>query len=284
MNKNNITIYGVKNNDSYHYIGKTGKNINEDGTKNKSKVTRQYSNDEVKHILKDNNVVVVPLETVNNKNWYRKKLIKVVEKYKEGNPLLNASWMLNGNRGYWQGLKRDENTLKRLSESKFKEVMEFDKDGNLKNIWKSAKEPAIKVFNDYRIVNGSANTKLYSILGSNTLKSKFALGSYWLYKNEIKDEYLDPITLKLNIQKILEYEKNKRKEWRKRLIVTEMKIYTVNQYDDNGEIIKTYLNVNEAANNLHTSKTTIKRICRNMVKKPKFKLKYGEKIKQKIKF
>jgi acyl-CoA hydrolase len=111
MKKNNITIYGIKTNNTYHYIGKTGKNINEDGTKNKSKVTCQYKNNEVKNILNnDDNVVVVPLEIVNNKNWYDKKLIKVVEKHKEGNPLLNASWMLNGNKGYWQGLKRDQNS------------------------------------------------------------------------------------------------------------------------------------------------------------------------------
>jgi hypothetical protein len=175
-------------------------------------------------------------------------------------------------------------TLNRLSESKFKEVMEFDDDGNLKNIWKSGKEAAIKVFKDYRIANGSACTKLYYLLRRTKLCHKFACGSYWFHRHEIKEEFFNPVTLKLDIQKILECEKNRRKESRKRLVITDKKIYTVNQYDVNGGLIKTYLNVNDAANKLQTSKLSIMKMCKNKVKKPKYNLKYGEKIKQPIKF
>jgi hypothetical protein len=46
--------------------------------------------------------------------------------------------MLKTKKGYWLGKKRDEKTLKALSESKFKKVIQYNTKGELVKIWSNS--------------------------------------------------------------------------------------------------------------------------------------------------
>lgn len=119
-------IYGVKTGDRYHYIGKRYDCRDADGNMRKSDAVYQYVNPKIRNIFENQEVVVEPLEIVSEKLWYDAKLAEVVQKYGEKHPLLNSQWMLEGKRGYWQDKQRDANTLKRLSESKYIKIVEYD--------------------------------------------------------------------------------------------------------------------------------------------------------------
>jgi hypothetical protein len=105
--------------------------------------------------------------------------------------------MKDGKRSYWEGKKKDEHTLNRLSESKFKKVYAYDANGDLTNIYLSIKEAAITIFKDYRVVNGSGCSKIYSVLCKCILKNRFKHNHYWFKEKELLDIF-NGIPLKLN--------------------------------------------------------------------------------------
>jgi len=286
--KNNVIIFGVKTGDTYHYIGKT-KKINSQGGVNNSYVHRQYTNSNIRNIFVENNdVTVEKLEVTSFENWYDEKLHRVVEKYQNNHPLLNAQWMVEGKRGvwegtrgYWYGKKRDENTLRKLSKSKFKKVVEYNSKGYLKKIWSSKKEVGINIFKDYRIINGGGKSKIYKILDSSKIINHFSHGSYWFNYDEIYNKY-NEIPNYINIIKLKNEEKKIRSEIMKKAQKNKkmIKQYNIIHYKPNGTII-IYKNVKEAAYILKTSVKTIQRICKGQIIPNKnYKLKYGEKNSQ----
>jgi len=295
MSEEKVIIYGVKNDNKFHYIGKTKKKLNKNNLINKSNVTRQYTSKTIKEIFDNSkNIDIIPLEIIEESQWYDKKLDEIVVKYNEGNPLKNAQWMLDGKRGrfegtkgYWFGKHRDDNTIKRLSESKFKKVYQYDTTGKLIKIWNSGKEVAIDVFKDYKVVKGSGETRLYDVLNSKTLKGRFKFESYWFFEKELI-KYFNGIPLKINIDNIKKNEKVKAKKIYKKAhkarIINGQRRYTVNHFNKNGKIIKTYDNIDEAAYVLKKSRKMIQSICagkRKSIHKD-YILKYGEKKLQPI--
>lgn len=287
------TIYGVRTGDTYHYIGKTSEDVKADGKLNNSDAQRQYHNSDIREIFINNeNVEVIPLKTCAQQDWYDEKLDEVVDKYKDEHPLLNAQWMLDGKRGfwegtqgYWQGKERDAHTLQRLSESKFKKVVQYDKQGNLVKVWESGKEVAEKVFGDYRVVNGAGETSLYDVLNARTLKGRLRYNSYWFWENKLV-QHFGVIPNKLNVESI---------RARERKIISErMKIvnanrvqagqrkYTVIHYNNDGSIKARYDNTQHAAFKLKISVKNVRRLCKGTLVNHNYNLKYGEKIVQQI--
>jgi len=276
------TIFCVKtDNDVIHYIGKTISEVNIKGNINNSHVTRQYTNPVIRQVFANNEVSVVPLLTVEHKKWYDEKLKEIVEKYGENQPLLNAQWMLDGKRGfwegtggYWEGKTKDAHTIKRLTESKYKELLQYDTEGNLVKIWGSIKEIAIVVFKDYKLVNGSACSSLYSLLKNSNPKFRFKYGSYWFKRNEFED-----IPDKLDIKKMCgEYKRkvvsNPNKKYSKQ--------YTIKYYI-NGKLKKTFKNAWDAAEYFKLHPDVVRRICkRTRIYNPKYDLRYGEKKRQRL--
>jgi len=282
-------IYGVKTKDTIHYIGKKINGINAEGNINKSNVSYIYNNEKIRNIFRQfDNAKVVPIKTVPQGDWYNQKLLEVVEKHRDNHPLLNAQWMLDGKRGYWQdtqgywqGKKRDAHTLQRLSESKYRKVVQYDISGNLVKVWDSGKEIGMKVFGDYKVVKGCGTTKLYLVIRASTLKGRLRHGSYWFAINELL-EFFQGIPNKLNIDEIRREEKLRKTESCKNAKKTHMRRYTVILYNNYGEKIKTFANIYEAGQELKVSPITVGKICRGLYEAQNFKIKYGERTRQLI--
>lgn len=288
MNNNKTKLYAIKTDETIHYIGKT-KRENSQGKILKSNLSTTYINENLRKVYEDHqNIIIEEIKIVDDDEWYDEKLQEVVQKYAEKHPLVNAQWMLDGKRGieYWTGKKRDANTLKALSESKYKKVCQFDSNGKLVNIWGSAKEVAIQVFNDYKIVNGSASSRIYKVLANKSVKSSFVNDYYW-YRYDDIIQHFGKIPTKLNIDAMLAKEKQmKKNSVRKKYSLKPYfkKTYTVIQYDNNDVEINRFNNVNEASKKLGIGVNNVKRYCTKITKNKKYNLKYGEKTKQKIIF
>lgn len=292
-NKNKPTIYGLKINNQFHYIGKTIKR-NKHG-----KITFTY----LRHLDKindltdargDNDVEFVALKTLDDDIWFNEKLDEIVKKYSENHPLKNAKYLCEGKRsiwegtdGYWKGKKRDKNTLKRLEESKFVRVCQYDKEGNLITIWNSIKEPATNIFKDYKVVNGSASSNLYRILSNTTINHKFAHNSYWYHLHDLLKKY-NQIPRKLDIVEIRNAEIQVLRERLKPVRQYNLNrgsyeslIYTIEQVDNDGNVIQIFDNIKHAAHMLKIKERRVKNLCYGMIKKSTINLRYGKKIKQK---
>ena len=279
MEKKNI-IYGLKSNGKFHYIGKT--HLNDADNIETINPQIKYFNPNTKPIFQNEDSTTVILHDA-NEDWYDDKLQEVVNKYKEGNPLKNAQFMLDGNRGYWSNKTRDANTLNRLSESKHKKVCQYDANGNLIKKWQSVKEAAINVFNDYEIIKGSGNSYLYSILDFKYFHKRLYHSSYWIREEELI-KHFGIVPKRININKIKEYEINLAKENRKTNYKprTQTQIYTVNHYDNNGKLIATYDNIHHAAYKLKTYSKSIERLCNGSTTNDNYIIKYGLKKLQPI--
>ena len=120
-------ILAVKDNGKVRYIAKSNKNPNKDGVIHKSYLCQLYLFPHLRDVVFQNeNISIDVLEEVTAENWYDDKLKQVVDHHKnKGANLLNADWMKEGKRGYWEGKTRDENTLQRLSESKYKKILQY---------------------------------------------------------------------------------------------------------------------------------------------------------------
>lgn len=185
--------------------------------------------------------------------------------------------------GYWKNKKRDPNTKKRLSESKFIKILQYDELGNLIKIWNSAKEVALKVFKDYVILNGGSKSKIYDVLNCKIIDNKFHHNSYWFRYSEIFNKY-KKIPIYININDIRKKEKiNRGLKYKNGLKKrTHIKKYTILHYDLDGKLINKYNNSKHAAYVLKTTHKVIERICNGTTKNPVFNLKYGEKTSQPI--
>jgi len=282
---NKTKIFAVKTDETIHYIGKTITE-NKEGQILKSDLTYMYLNEKLRKVYEDHqNIVIEQIKVVDDDEWYDEKLQEVIKKYTENHPLVNAQWMLDGKRGieYWKGKKRDANTLKALSESKYKKICQFDTNGNLTKIWNSAKEAATILFKDYRVVNGSACSKIYTALSNEGLKGSFRKG-YYGYRYDDVIKHYGTIQKKIKIENIRAEEKQKRGKKLKNLGSCFKNKYTVVQYDNNDVEINRFDNVDDAAKKLGIGMSSVCKICQGKIKKQKYILKYGEKIKQKIIF
>lgn len=187
------------------------------------------------------------------------------------------------NIGYWSGKTRDKNTIDRLSESKHIKIVEYDINGQYKKTWISAKEIAIDIFKDYKVINGGAHSRLYNLLDCKTIKRKKYNNSYWFRESELIAKY-NTVPQNLNIPKIIKEERLKRTS---SIIKSQSnrhnaKQYSVNEYNSNNALINTYMNSHVAAEKLKISPNIVGKICRGFFENPKFNLKYGEKISQPI--
>lgn len=277
-NIKNTLIIGVKKNGKYHYIGKTTRRYKGDPVK--SDLKYQYVNDNIKEIFTSKgNVEIVTLDEVIEDDWYNTKLNEVVEKHAQNHPLRNADWMKEGRRGYWEGLERDDHTIQRLSESKFKRVLQYDGRGQLVKIWESGKEAAVEFFGDYQIIDGSGKTKLYLIIKNSLTKNKYYKGFYWFKEDTITSLYGN-IPHKLDIAGMIN--DDKRNHYNGFKYMTHARRYTVRQFNSDGDVIKVYKSVKHAAFELKKSVAIINRLCRGFITNDYLILKYGPKMKRPI--
>lgn len=280
MKNKQAVIYGVQEDKKFKYIGKTVKSVKENRKLRKSDVGRRYTNEEINNVfIKNPDVNMVVLKTIETQEWYNEKLKEVVDKHKDNHPLLNAQWMLEGKRGYWEGKKKDPHTLQRLSESKYKRVVQYDKNGKLVKIWDSGKEVATKVFKDYRVKNGCGCTKLYRVLSSNVLKGKYRFDSYW-FKEEYLMQNFKSIPDKLDLDVLRKKEVQYKKASYKR--PNTYRRYTIIYTDIDDNEISRFNNIYDAGLALKISPNVVGKICRRVVVPNNFKLKYGEKQLQPI--
>jgi hypothetical protein len=278
---NKVNIYGVKNGENFHYIGKTVRTAKEDGMLKNSDVHYQYTNEKIKNLFSDNTNVSV-IKVVDEDVWYNEKLHEVVEFYNKQHPLVNARWMCEGKRGYWEGKVKDKYTITRLSESKFKRVFQYDPRGKLYKVWRSGKAAATMIFKDYRVIKGAGVTILYNYLGAKLLKNKFSHGYYWFWEQDIKILYPKEIPMQLDLKKIDLEQHKKRSAIRKHTVVENIRKASVEHYDTEGHIIYTYRNTAHAAYMLKTTMSNIQRFCRDTRHNDYYILKYGEKSLQPV--
>lgn len=279
---NKVNIYGIKTGENFHYIGKTRRTAKENGTMNNSDVHYRYTNEKINDLFSDNTNVTV-IKVVDEDVWYSEKLHEVVEFYNKQHPLVNAQWMCEGKRGYWEGKIKDKYTITRLSESKFKRVYQYDDKGDLVKIWRSGKAAATIVFKDYCVIKGGAVSELYSILRSKGLKNKFRHGYYWFREEDLKAMYNpNPIPRHIYLYGINLEQHKKRSIARKHTIVENIRKYSIIHSDTEGHVIFKYKNTAHAAYMLKTNLTTIQKLCRGLKQNDYYILKYGEKSLQPV--
>jgi hypothetical protein len=289
------TIYGIEKDNKLFYIGKTNRKLvrNKNSKKESNELTisdatYQYANPELRKVIESNSTKIVPLKDVDADEWYDEKLLEVVNHHKHNHPLMNSQWMLDGGRGYWQNKTRDANTLKKLSESKYHKFIEYDINGELKKIWSSGKEAAIKVFKDYTVVDGGGSSRLYRVCRCQSIRNRFYHNSYWLKETELI-KFFGLIPKKINISAIINEEKRKKRiAYNNRAVklngrrnLQTISRYSVERLDDKMNVIEIYLNIDEAGFKLKIYPRTVKRLCTSgCVKNSKYNLRYGSKIKQ----
>lgn len=288
MEKEKAVIYAVKSGENTcHYIGKT---INENscGDIVKSSVSRAYTNEALMEVFQSHreDLVIEPIKRVDASDWYDQKLQEVVNSYKEDHPLLNAQWMLDGKRGYWEGTggfwegkTRDPHTLKRLSESKYIKVCQYDDKGVLLKIWDGAKEAAIEVFGDYSLDATHGKSKLYLATRATTMKSSFRLGYYWFRASDMEKQY-GLVPKKLNLAEMLANEKERQRLARLNTVrkpTTHTTRATVIQYNEEGEEIQRFDNTSHAAYELKISFVMVQRFCRGTSYNSNYILGFGPK-------
>lgn len=291
----NVVIYGLKIENKYHYIGKTIC-LNHEGNVIKSNLSLYGFPHLRELIFNRQDIQFDVLEIVPLKKWYDKKLEEVVDKYKDEHPLRNPDWMKEGKRGYWSGTTgyldeggywsgktRDDHTVFRLAESKFKRIIQFDINGNLIKIWDSAKEIGLTVFKDYCVKNGSSKSRIYRLISALSINGHFGMESYWYKYEDIYKHFNGNIPKKLNIDTILKKEVEMKRENRRNHgnNQTHKSFYTVEWNKKNGTI-QYFDNIFHAGYVLKISSLSVSRICRGVIKKPIVILKYGQKKRQNI--
>lgn len=283
--KKDVNIYQIKLNDKIYYIGKTNRN-DKNGNIRRSMLTYGYTNKKIIDLFNNKDIKIEKIVDINHEYWFDRKLSEVVKSHKAEHPLLNAQWMLDGKRSisYWEGRKRDSHTIKRLSESKFKQIAQYDINGNLIKVWDSVKESAICFVGDYTVdeETKACKTKLYNLLRNKKVNNRLLLDCYWFLKEELISKYGN-VPEFINIPEIKNaYSRTLSDKLSNRKYKYKTK-YTVIQYDNDGNIINSYLNVLECANSLGISISVVNRYCNGINnKRPKFHLKYGEKVSQLI--
>jgi len=281
-NRTGGTIYGVQKGNQFHYIGKTSSNkrrkVATDLTISDARY--QYTNPEIRKVIIDSeDIKIITLKEVGAEEWYDEKLQEVVKKHKDNHPLMNSQWMLDGKRGYWSDKKRDKHTLYRLSESKYKKAVQYDSQGNLLKIWDSGKEIAIKIFKDYKVVKGSAESDIYDVLAK-ALYHRFALNCYWFRVDELQIRF-GGIPNKIDIIKLHQDLLVEKKANRKPSIPEYKLTYTIKVYDTLGNHLLTFEDAEAAAAKFKVSISHIRKICTGLRDLNNgLTLKYGRKTKK----
>lgn len=185
--------------------------------------------------------------------------------------------------GYWKNKKRDANTIAKLNESKFIKIAQYNADGDLVKVWDSIKDVAIKIFKDYKIINGGSKSQIYSLLRNKLIDNKFKHNSYWFRVSDLKNDFGE-LPQKINIDEIRTNQKIKKANITRKVVnkKTHMKKYSVLHYDLDGKLIAKYNSTKHAAYELKTSQKIVERICGGKTKNPVYNLKYGEKTPQPI--
>jgi hypothetical protein len=286
MSKADGVIYGIKKDNLFYYIGKTSRpNRRTNKDLKVSDATYQYRNDNIRNVIvKDpNKIEIVGLSDVTADVWYDEKLHEVVAKHNENHPLLNADWMKEGKRGFWEGKKRDKHTLHRLSESKFKKIVQYDVDGKFVKIWDSGKDIGIHVFHDYRVNKGSAESDIYRIITNQTIQKRFAKDSYWFKYDELVQNY-GGIPVRINIIELFMEQKKIKRVARTQNPRKVFNTYTVILCDKYLNRIKKFGDAEEAAKRLKVTAGAIRKACRTA--EPllnKYLVIYGEKTEKVLK-
>lgn len=282
MEDNKAVIYAIKTGDTCHYIGKTIRESAAGGI-TKCLISTAYTHEGLAKVFESHkeDVTIEPVKKVDVDGWYDEKLQEVVSKHKDDHPLLNAQWMLDGKRGpeYWRGKKRDAHTLKRLSESKFIRVCQYNDQGNLIKTWAGGKEAAIQVFGDYEVVNNSGKTELYNALRARYIEKKLKLGSYWFREYELIEQF-GVVPDILDIEAIRLEQKAKKSADRKKQITLFTTRYTVIQYDEHQNELRRFDNTAEAGYELLIPMTYVQKICRGKKKNNNYYLGFGPKLRQ----
>ena len=277
-------IYGVKSGDTYHYIGKTIQ-ANKNGEITPSKVQTQYLKPKLREVFLNNVIEIENLQVVPANEWWDDKLEEVVEKHRADHPMHNAQCMKDGKRGicYWEGKQRDPHTLQRLSESKYKRCVQYNSDGELVKIWDSCKEAAIKVFGDYQIINGSAESKLYKLIKAHKIQNRLSHNSYWFTEEQLKKHFtLVPKRINIDAMAKAQRERVSRAISKGQREKTHSPQYEILKYNLKGKLIRTYPTAKVAGQKLGFSESYVSKLCRKGTRTNSFYLTYGEKKLQPI--
>ena len=178
---------------------------------------------------------------------------------------------------YWKGKKRDIHTLQRLSESKFRKVLQYSKEGDLIKVWPSRKEVGVKIFKDYLIRGKGAKSKIYEILYNTTLKGRLREGSYWLKEQEILNVF-NEIPLKVNLENLEFLHSNPCPHPSKR---SSLLMKSIKQYDLEGNYIKTFNCTLHVLDHYRGSLNRLQVACRMNRKYLGFFWEYGDKVRLK---
>lgn len=267
------TIYGIKRNDEYYYIGKLSNVYSNKPTICKSRARVKYFNSNIRNLFSNNSdVEVVIIKNVDD-DWFDEKLLEIRTKYSEKHPLINTQWMLDGKRGYWSGKTRDKHTIKRLTESKFKRVVQYDSNGRLIRIYESQRE-VVEYLN-------CSKSKLSGILNSKLLKTKFRNNAYWFDENNLNKLYCNlPSELDLNDEKINLSRKNQPSRLGSKQNYSSR--FTIKYFDCDNNLIKTFENADIAGDFFGLTTHYIRNICSGRLQNSNINLKYGEKIRQRV--
>jgi hypothetical protein len=143
----------------------------------------------------------------------------------------------------------DVDTIEKLRISKYKSVVQYDLSGNIIQIYDSAKNIAINVFNDFS--NNYKYSRIYRILLNKKLK--LYNNSYWIYEERLL-ELFNEIPIKLDIESSF-FKTIKFKKRNNRINST---LYTIMQFDNNNNFEKIHDNYYVLINELNIPLSTLK--------------------------
>lgn len=177
--------------------------------------------------------------------------------------------MVVKNSGYWKDKKRDKYTLKRLSESKYKPIFQYDLNGNFVKMWRSCMHVG-KYYNDYKIVNGGGRSAVYDLKYK---KIKIYKNNFW-FESQYLLKHFNEIPKKLTIEFLRPVRKKTN-----RTNFTNSRSIKIYKYDMEGNKISIYNTIKDAAT-LNGIKSTLSIIkcCNGILPSYKrFIWKYGDK-------
>lgn len=273
-------IYGVEVDNNLIYVGKTHVgNIN--GKLIKSNLQVIYMNNKLNKITKNKEIKLIEIKDTDIRNWYKDRNHEAHFRFINGEvKLLNDPWILEGKNGYWEGKERDEHTLQRLSESKFKKIVQYDVNGKLIKVWGSGKSIGIEFLKDYVVSDGAGKTKIYLVL-KRKIKNRLFHNSYWFKEEELLKSF-SKIPIKLNIGAIIEQERIKSKKNNKYKINSNTKVFSVRRLSKNKKHLHTYFTAEDAAKRYKVNVNSIRRACRLGQELCGYFWEYGEKQKVKL--
>lgn len=181
-------IYTLYADNKPFYVGKT-EVLTDDGKIKMTNLGVYYQNRKLYKKVKSakNFKIRVLVRTSNeSKIWFRERLKKHKEYLSKKYKLVNSDKIVGlVSYKYWQGKKRDKNTLKRLEESKYKPIVQYTLDGKFVRQWPSGKHAA-KHYKCYVLENGSGSSPIHGATLS--LKKKWK-NWIWYKASELQTKY-----------------------------------------------------------------------------------------------